>query len=80
METRIFLGKIFWISFDWFIYFSVKYHWLIYSNILSFHWPKLNYTDMGGVRYVGAEKNWYYIVAAKGNQEEFFYWEGSKDI
>ena len=50
MKTRIFAGEDYWISFYWFIYFSVKYHWLIYSGILSFHWPKLNYTDMGGVR------------------------------
>ena len=47
METRIFAGEDYWISYDWFIYFSVKYHWLIYSSILSFHWPNLNYTDMG---------------------------------
>ena len=50
METSIFAGEDYWISYDWFIYFSVKYHWLIYSSILSFHWPNLNYTDMGGVR------------------------------
>ena len=47
MKTRIFAGEDYWISYDWFIYFSVKYHWLIYSSILSFHWPKLNYTDIG---------------------------------
>ena len=78
MKTRILAGKIIWTSYDWFIYFFVKYHWLIYSGILRFHWPKLNYTDIGELGR-GREKLVLYSNR-QGQPRGILFWEGSKDI